>query len=232
MTRRWVIIIMSFLLLLSGGVIAGWAWMARHNEQKRTTNPSMIRFFHGRVVDQEGNPLRGAEMVVQISPFADNFLYPGHMVPARRPENKFSTYSGVTGAFFLSLREPKQVVEILEVKLPGYTWLVDWAWNSGRKLPDTQDTRWFVLDGPYSEFPIYTSDTNNPAVFVLVKDSYADPVTAMPSRGGSDRTRDGKTAANKPQPVAIPSTGPSAPQGNDAINAAIKEYAERRNAAK
>jgi len=219
--KRQYWVLLAFVLLASLLVVG-----LNRNTQKALSSRPVMKFFHGRVVDQDGNPLQGAELAVQMSPFAANPIYPG-VLPARRPENMFSAYSGVTGAFFLTLTAPKQIVEILDVKLAGYTWLIDRAWQVPPQLPHPDDTRWFVLAGPYTEYPIYTPDTNNPAVFVLVENGYDKAITATPSRGGSDRTRDGKVVVNSPHHVVIPSTGPSAPAPSQ-VDQAIRDYLESK----
>lgn len=187
--------------------------------------------FQGIIIDQEGSPISKAEIVVQISTMVDNPIIAGGALPDRLPQNRFSVYSGVEGVFDITLQPPNHVLEIQDIKKEGYTWLTDWLWTVPSDVYQELQTRWFDLGGPRASSPVYIPDISNPPIFVLVKDGYHGQVTTMPSRGGSDQLRDGTTVINHPKPVAIPSTGPGAPQGHDAIGEAIRRYVDRRNAA-
>lgn len=221
--RRWMLIVLSVVLVALVGIVI---W--QYTPVPSNSAPPPYRVFCGRVVDQDGNPLRDAEVVVTTYPLADNFLYPGHPAPDRGQQSTYSTYSGVTGTFLVTMGQPKHCLEILDVKLPGYTWLIDWKWTLPTDEYQQGQTRAFDLGGPRSNPPIYTPDTNNLAVFVLVKDGYDKPIAAMPSRGGSDQWEHrGPSITNHPQPVAIPSTGPSAPPRNH-VDQAIRDYLDSK----
>lgn len=223
--NKWISLVLLVGLVATSAVV--YFVYGQENQSKKPAR--QILTFYGRIVDQDGNPL-SAEVDVQASQMVRSDPAFGHgSVADRKPENKFTVYPGENGVMLVMFSSPNHVLEILDVKHPGYTWLKDYAWSNG---PDgrgsNNEQREFILDGPNAQFPIYTPDPNNVAVFVLVKDGFTGPITAMPSRGGSDRREyHGQSIPNHPQPVIIPSTGPSAPQGN----AAIKEYIENRNAA-
>jgi len=221
------------LVLLVGLIATGTVVYFGYGQADQSKKPArQILTFFGKVVDQDGNPLR-AEVDVQVSQMVRSDPAFGHGSGAdRKPENKFTVYPGENGVMLVMFSSPNHVLEILDVKHPGYTWLKDYAWSNGPEgRGSNNEQREFIFEGPNAQFPIYTPDPNNVAVFVLVKDGFTGPITAKPSRGGSDRREYlGQSVPNQPQPVIIPSTGPSAPQGNDAINAAIREYIEKRNA--
>jgi hypothetical protein len=219
----------AMLLLLLGLAACVIGWFAIGRKHAPMSPP--YRFFYGRVVDQEGQPISGAQIIVQLSRMAENPLYPGGTLPDRLPQNRLSVYSDTTGTFQISIPPPNHAVEIMDVRAPGYTWLIDWAWTVSLNKPQAGENRFFVMPPtPDRQYATYIPDAQNPAVFVLVENGYARPLTTMPPRGGSDRGRDGRVARNGPHPVAVPSTGPGAPQGNDAISARIGEYLEQRNA--
>jgi hypothetical protein len=192
--------------------------------------PSQPHLFHGKVIDQSGNPVQGAEIVVQVSEMQPNPIIAGGLIPNRLPKNHFSVYSGVTGNFLVTLPPPNHVVEIQAVKKEGYDWVFDWAWSLGTPSHGDGDNRLFILPGRFTPLASYQPDPNRPAVFPLHRKGDPSPAT-HPSRGGSDRNPEGVIVPNSPTPLRIPSAGPGAPTTNDAINARIAEYVNAFHAA-
>jgi len=200
---------------------------------RRTTTmtaASQPRLFYGKVIDQDGNPVRDAEIVVQLSEMTDNAITAGSHVPDRLPKNHFSVYSGVTGSFLITVPPPNYVIEIEAVKKDGYDWVIDLAWTLGVPPHNDGDNRLFMSPGAFSSAPVYQPDSNRPAIFPLHRKGDPAPAT-QPSRGGSDRTREGKTVVNEPTELRVPSAGPNAPGTNDDISKRIGEYADSFNAA-
>jgi hypothetical protein len=116
------------------------------------------------------------------------------------------------------------------VKKDGYDWVIDWAWTLNGPPHNDGDNRRFILPGKLASVGVYLPDPNRPAIFPLHR--HGDPAPAtQPSRGGSERTRDGKTVANEPTQPKVPSAGPNAPGTNDEVNKRIGEYVNSFNAA-
>jgi hypothetical protein len=161
----------------------------------------------------------------------DNPIIAGSVVPDRLPKNHFSVYSGVTGSFLITVPQPNHVIAIEAVKKEGFDWVIDWAWTLGVPPHNDGENRQFILPGKLWSVPVYQPDPNRPAIFPLHRKGNPAPAT-QPSRGGSDRTRDGKTVANEPTELRVPSAGPNAPSTNDEISKRIGEYVDSFNAAK
>jgi hypothetical protein len=187
------------------------------------------RLFYGRVIDQSGNPVPDAEIVVQLSQMQMNPIVPGGVVPDHLPQNQFSVRSDAAGSFVVTIPPPNHVVEIQSVKKDGYDWVIDWAWSLSVPPHNLGDNRQFILSGKLWKVPAYQPDQNRPAIFPLHRKDDPSPAT-QPSRGGSDLTREGKTVLNQPHPLKIPSAGPGAPTTPAEIEARIGEYINKLNA--
>lgn len=229
MTARWAKRFMTPRGLVAAGLMVATCCSAC---ERSASPPSAVTppiLFYGKVIDQAGQPIAGAEVDYQLSKLEHNPIIAGGLVADRLPQNRATVQSGVDGGFVIQVLHPNHILTIEAVMKGGYHWVIDWAWSLSVPPHNDGDNREFSLPSKMSRLPMYQPDAARPAIFPLHRDGDPSPAT-QPSRGGSDRMPDGTIAPNHPTKLRVPSTGPGAPQTNDAINSHIRRYAEAVNA--
>lgn len=213
----------AILLLAVGALAVYW----RTSVDRRTDDGGGARRFYGLVIDQDGNPVPNTMIEATLSWWGDNPTGVG-LAEATGDLVHVTTSSVADGTFQIEVPVRFEQLTIDAVKRAGYDWVIDWAWTLTGPFA-REDNRMFRFAGRNFRCDTYSPDRERPAVFPLHAKGSSQPAT-RPSRGGSDYRCDGKTIVNAPAALAVPSAGPGAPQGNAAINAAIREYIEKRNA--
>jgi hypothetical protein len=94
----------------------------------RPVAPPVI-LFYGRVVDQDGKPLQGAEIVVTRGRLA---MATDSAMIAQDTQSKvtFSVYTNKAGNFFVMMPLPMHVLTIDNIKAEGFEWVFDWLGQS------------------------------------------------------------------------------------------------------
>jgi hypothetical protein len=186
-----------------------------------TMAPARI-LFHGRVEDQDGKPLKGAELVVLTSRWIPNPQTPGGRALDKASEKQFSVFSGDSGTVLIIMPPGADYLRIDAVKKDGYDWVFDWVWT----LPwphNKNSNRSFSFDGNLARCPTYNPDLNRPAIFPMHAIGNRQPVRQT-SRGGSDNDSDGQVRRNEPMVVNVPSAGPDAPRTSEEESRALEQY--------
>ena len=181
--------------------------------------------FIGLVIDQDGKPIPQAKISVRAMRLLDRQMGAGSAsYPVdRRNAVEWDVYSDTKGLFGVGLRGDQQVLEIVDVAKPGFTWVYDLLADRGFPGPDSQSNRFYKLDGPHPFFnawlPQYgearvASDVKNPATYPMLADG-SDVRIKEASRGGADRRSSGEIVVNKPVGILLPSAGPGSPPASE-----------------
>jgi hypothetical protein len=186
--------------------------VARPQRTAGARDMPQIRFY-GQVVDDAGSPVADATVHLSI------WTVPrGEWSSAKGPSldkvTKHAELHTRSDGTFELVNARGYMVQVLDVRKPGYVWLVDLAWSlPGEVHPDN---RFFIYGG---NPPLYMPDAAKPAVLPLYRTGgnggAAQRVDGggqvMPSRGGADRAADGHVTPNAPVRPRVPTTGPGAP---------------------
>lgn len=208
------------LLVLFFSAFALWSIVSgRYHEQATAPPVPKAHIFYGKVIDQNGRPLKGVEVKVRISELDRNNVMPGAPVTVQATQKSYSIWSAENGVFGVQLLEPYQQLQIDDLVLPGYEWVKDWGWTFN---PAAQNTHYY-FEGKHI-VPAYKPDPENPAIFPMHELGNPAPAT-RPSRGGSD---DG--TRNEPTELLIPSAGPGAPRTHEEVQRRIGDYSRARDA--
>lgn len=180
------------------------------------------------MIDQDGQGVAKAEIVVRLTGFAPNPIMNG-LVEDAANQARFSVFSNAVGDFLIQVPQRFEQLTVEAINVPDHEWAIDWAWTLGPPH-NRNDNRVFKFAGKHFRCDVYLPQQDRPALFPVQRKGSTAPTT-RPSRGGVDLRCDGSTVRNEPHALNVPSTGPSAPNGNDAVDAAIHDYLEQRNAA-
>ncbi len=145
-----------------------WRMMSVYREKSQP-----IQFF-GRVVDQRGNPIAGAQVVVSVSTFNPATLF-GSKEYLR--EQSVTCTTDRNGAFVIQ-DVTGSVMNIQKFSHPDYVAIPERKWDNRRY--EAMGYRYARDRG----VPYYVPDPQKPAVFPLRKEG--EERILWPSRGGRD----------------------------------------------
>ena len=151
--------------------------------------------FYGLVIDEYGNPLPDASVLVYL-----DWTPPNYYGPSPDTNKRLDLTTDQQGRFEVRNERAKRL-QVLDVKKPGHVWLVDYAWMAKPEYRP-HDNRFYGFENDHPYLP----DPAHPAVFPLM--STGSKATARTSRGGADREPDGTVVVNVPWTPLIPSAGP------------------------
>ena len=224
--RPSVALIVVVALLLTAAAWGGYFIYQIPKNAAKPPAPPDYHFFHGRVIDQDGNPVVQAEVKPVASELAANTLIAGSYGPNHATQNKFSVWSDRNGYFMVTIRGSYQHLLIHDIVKPGYEWVFDWApiesQGSNPYLSSQGNNRFYQFTGPHGVGTPHQPDPDNRAIFPMHEIGNPAPAT-RPSRGGKDGRR-----VNGPTDLVVPSAGPGAPRTNAEIGEAIRAASERQ----
>jgi hypothetical protein len=128
--------------------------------------------FYGKIVDQDGRPLGGAQLEYRAEAYPKNWTF-----DTRGRDNEawsVAVVSDDAGRFQLPIAGCKLIR--MKAELKGYRHLCDEDTSTG-----SIDNRFYHLIS-WSDL-CYKTDVDHPAIYVFVKDGVKE-VTVLPSRGG------------------------------------------------
>ncbi len=142
-----LLLIVILLLAAAGGV--GVYIYQTPERAAEPPKPPEFHFFYGRVVDQDGNPVAGAEIQVLASELGDNAVIHGATAPILETQRQFSVWSDERGYFMVSLRGTYQELTVKDVLKPGFEWVFDWYSTTPWGAED--GNRFYRFKGPRNE---------------------------------------------------------------------------------
>jgi hypothetical protein len=219
----WVAVLLS---VACATILTGASSCDSNLASPATTPPAAAHLFYGRVEDQNGNPVVGAEIAASSGELV--MLRGGSAGVVRRFETqqKYLTQSDAQGAFLIRVATGHNDLSIDGVSKPAFEWLFDLAWTLN--TPDkTSDNRYYHLRGGLVECPYYEPDPSRPAIFPMHATG-AGGSPGRPSRGGRDMGCDRKSTTNDRVDVAIPTTGPGAPRTPEEVDQRLQAWAKAR----
>jgi hypothetical protein len=197
--NRGMRILIWVAALMAVAVVAHLAFFARDAEPT-------IRFY-GLVVDEQGRPVAGARVVAaayNVKPA----LVTQELQRVMETEATQTVDTDEHGRFALAFND-RYDLYIQSIKKPGYDWMFDWAWNLRRPGFERKENRFYRYANPYQTTGVYVSDADRPAVFPMYRKGSNMPTT-RPSRGGWEALPEGRSVANEPTRMSVPSAGPGA----------------------
>src|SRR5947207_626624 len=152
MTRRMLLLFFLGVLTLA---LLGWHLLAGAPEMPT------IRFY-GRVIDEAGLPVAGADIFVAIwkvpLPWSSS-----KGPPLAEATSELRITSDDNGNFSV-IGQRGYMLQILDARKPAYVWVVDLSWTLPADPTRLVDNRFFLYAGSSS---IYVPDEARPAIFPL-----------------------------------------------------------------
>ncbi|WP_428939448.1 hypothetical protein [Fontivita pretiosa] len=229
---RWFVVSFSVLALSSVCLVFVRGQSRPVAEDPRSPEAAMKRYpklLYGRVEDQDGQPIDGAEIFVQTAELVGNQVTPGMISPRQETMKRFSVFSDRLGRFGIQYPHTHNEVTIERIEKEGYEWVFDWAWHAQADQKDNNLV--YRSPGRFWQCPYYEPDPQRPAIFPMYRNG-APNAPKTTSRGGFEVDCEGKKTANEPVPIHIPSAGPDAPRTQAEIEARIRDYAEAAHRAR